>query len=58
MAQEYIKSLRKIIKVGNAHYLNIPLKFIKKNNLEKGDTMLIHGNIGGELRVTPVNKGE
>ena len=52
MTQEYIKVLRKVIKVGNAYYSNLPLKFVKKHGLKKGDVLLIHGN--NDLTITTV----
>ena len=49
----YIKSLRRIIKVGNSYYCNLPIKFIKEQGLNKGDVLLVHGkNI---LTVQPIN---
>ena len=49
----YIKSLRRIIKVGNSYYINIPIKFIEKQGLNKGDVLLVHG--ANVLTVQPIN---
>ena len=68
MSLQYIKSFRKIIKVGNAFYINLPRKFLDRHGLTKGDSLFIHGNtsltiqkpdpdIGGEnLKVTPMER--
>ena len=58
MTQDYIKSLRRIIKVGNAHYLNLPMRFIKKHNLKKGDKLLVHGNNALTIQVIDNAKGD
>ena len=49
----YIKSLRKIVKVGNSYYLNIPIKFIKEHRLNKGDVLLVHGR--NVLTIQPID---
>jgi|WetSurMetagenome_2_1015567.scaffolds.fasta_scaffold09547_8 hypothetical protein len=43
MTQDYINCLRKIVVVGNAHYLSLPIKFVKRHGLKKGDKLLVHG---------------
>lgn len=54
MTQEYIKTLRKVIKVGKSLYINIPLNFVKRHGISEGDKLLLHGN--NDLRITIIDK--
>ena len=48
---------RKLIKFGNSsHVISIPNNWLKKNNLNKGDTVYLDENGGKELVLTPEKK--
>lgn len=50
---------RKLIKFGNSsHIISLPREWLKKNNLNKGDTIFFKENGNGELLVSPVIKDD
>jgi hypothetical protein len=56
MTQDYIKSIRTIIKIGNSYFCSLPLKFVNKHKLSKGDKLLVHGF--NTLTIQVIDMGE
>jgi antitoxin component of MazEF toxin-antitoxin module len=48
--------VRKVRNFGGSFSVTLPKSFCDQNNIKVGDSMAVI--IGGELRITPVNKGE
>lgn len=50
---------RKLIKFGNSsHIISLPVEWLKKNKLNKGDTVFFKENGNGELLLSPIIKDE
>jgi antitoxin component of MazEF toxin-antitoxin module len=41
---ELVTGIRKIVKVGNGWYVNLPKEFLERHGLEEGDEVIIAAN--------------